>query len=234
MGNFFGDLAAGAANAVTGGLIQREFDRSAAHDAATTNIALWRMQNAYNTPLRQRQRMEAAGYNPALFYGNGTPGNATSPPSAPGMRPQTKIGNPLEGAYDLQMRKAQIDNIQADTANKIASNPLIEQKVGTEWERSRLTNEQATQLRSKREANIDVANLNAGILRLTAENMPEKQKLLIEDLRQSIELKKKAGQRIDVQNMLDSFEIQLNNAGLTKSDPIYGRVLKILYDSIQQ
>lgn len=38
----------------------------------------WDYQNAYNTPLRQMQRLKEAGLNPALMYGQGTTGNANN------------------------------------------------------------------------------------------------------------------------------------------------------------
>ena len=39
---------------------------------------MWDYQNAYNTPVRQMQRLKDAGLNPALMYGQGTTGNANN------------------------------------------------------------------------------------------------------------------------------------------------------------
>lgn len=50
--------------------------------AFAQNVAMWDMQNAYNTPLAQMERYRAAGLNPNLIYGNGvsSAGNASSAP----------------------------------------------------------------------------------------------------------------------------------------------------------
>ena len=43
------------------------------------NMEAWQMQNAYNTPAAQMQRLEEAGLNPNLVYGNqSVTGNTTS------------------------------------------------------------------------------------------------------------------------------------------------------------
>lgn len=51
-------------------------------NAFAQNVAMWDMQNAYNTPLAQMERYRAAGLNPNLIYGNGvsSAGNASSAP----------------------------------------------------------------------------------------------------------------------------------------------------------
>lgn len=46
------------------------------------NLKFWRMNNRYNTPAAQMQRYLDAGLNPNLIYGQGSPGNATSPTAA--------------------------------------------------------------------------------------------------------------------------------------------------------
>uniref|UniRef100_A0AAU8B364 DNA pilot protein n=2 Tax=Dulem virus 235 TaxID=3145712 RepID=A0AAU8B364_9VIRU len=64
------------------------------------NEKMWNLNNAYNTPLMQRQRLEEAGINPALALSNISTGVAqgavTSAP-APNLMP-TIQGNPLAGA----------------------------------------------------------------------------------------------------------------------------------------
>ena len=42
---------------------------------ASMDKLFWEHQQAYNTPLRQMQRLKEAGLNPALMYGQGTTGN---------------------------------------------------------------------------------------------------------------------------------------------------------------
>lgn len=44
------------------------------------NEYMWNKQNEYNAPAAQMARFKAAGLNPNLIYGQGTPGNATTRP----------------------------------------------------------------------------------------------------------------------------------------------------------
>ncbi len=83
-------------------------------------LEMWNKQNAYNTPLAQMERYQAAGLNPNLVAGQGNSGNATQMPqyNAPTMQPSFNPLNLLEvlGKYqDLKMKQAQIDNVKAAT-----------------------------------------------------------------------------------------------------------------------
>lgn len=64
--------------------MQRDDARASAEWQNQTNIANWQMQNEYNTPANQVQRLIDAGLNPNLMYGNGTAatGNAGDVSSA--------------------------------------------------------------------------------------------------------------------------------------------------------
>lgn len=66
------------------------------------NVAQWNRQNAYNTPLAQRQRYEEAGINPYLALGNINSGSAQSLMSA-------DMSNQQSGAdaYNMQAQGAQ-------------------------------------------------------------------------------------------------------------------------------
>lgn len=46
------------------------------------NIAMWNLQNEYNTPAKQMERLAEAGLNPNLAYEKATTGNAETPASA--------------------------------------------------------------------------------------------------------------------------------------------------------
>lgn len=77
------------------------------------NIANWKMQNEYNLPENQIKRLEAAGLNPNLMYGQGNVGNAGSLPSAggSGINPGMKAGRfdlgvlqQVEAAENIQLK----------------------------------------------------------------------------------------------------------------------------------
>lgn len=70
-------IATGVGSAV-GGLFNNDQDKA---------YKLWEQQQEYNSPLNQRKRMEAAGFNPYMMVGNGgiTAGNAQSAPQQTGV-----------------------------------------------------------------------------------------------------------------------------------------------------
>lgn len=92
-------------------MYQRQFD---------DNLELWHLQNQYNSPRAQMQRLQEAGLNPNLMYGTGSGANSASAPSpAPQvMRPNfgipdtSNFGGIISSLYDLKMKKAQIDNLE--------------------------------------------------------------------------------------------------------------------------
>lgn len=94
-----GAAAAAGAAALTGGIINfkgfkddnktnlqqvRETNKSnqeLAQYAWNNDVAMWHMQNAYNSPAAQMVRFKAAGLNPNLIYSQGNAGNATNMPT---------------------------------------------------------------------------------------------------------------------------------------------------------
>ena len=98
---------------------------------------MWNANNAYNSPAAQRQRLQAAGVNPALGLLNGAntgTAEATSAPSAPQMQGATMQAaqiNPLNmtpivnamlgsiGAFaDADLKHAQTQGLKMDNAYK--------------------------------------------------------------------------------------------------------------------
>lgn len=88
------------------------------------SLSDWQMQNAYNSPEQQMQRLRDAGLNPNLVYGDGNvQGNAGEVRSSQVGNPQTETPN-ISGitsgiqsgimAYtDMKARQAQTDNLKA-------------------------------------------------------------------------------------------------------------------------
>lgn len=113
VGNFIGDVVnpQGSANKANLKLAEYQYSKE---------LEMWNKQNAYNTPLAQMERYQAAGLNPNLVVGQGNSGNATQMPqyNAPTMQPKF---NPLSlpallGQFqDMKMKQAQIDNVKAAT-----------------------------------------------------------------------------------------------------------------------
>lgn len=81
------------------------------------NYRMWQENNAYNTPAAQMQRYKDAGLNPALMYGQGSPGNSSSPVQSADIKPAD-----VASAYRIApianqtaMTMAQIDALKAQT-----------------------------------------------------------------------------------------------------------------------
>lgn len=80
------------------------------------NVDFWKMQNEYNTPKAQKQRLKEAGYNPALMYGAGTPASTISPARS--------------NQYPISLSEySQVKNLNAQNENILAQNELIKQQT---------------------------------------------------------------------------------------------------------
>ena len=81
---------------------------------------MWDYQNAYNTPAQQMARFKDAGLNPALMYGQGTPGNANSHVQSkfqelrPHMGP-TDIAQTTAAGVQMSLANAQRKQIEENT-----------------------------------------------------------------------------------------------------------------------
>jgi membrane-associated HD superfamily phosphohydrolase len=103
-------------------------------------IRFWNMQNAYNHPKAQFDRMVGSGLNPKLMYEKGSPGTA-GPIQTPDMQPVEfrtpdfgsalyAAGGALTSMYDLQVKQAQANLLdkQAAKVNEEAAIAALEAK----------------------------------------------------------------------------------------------------------
>jgi len=81
-------------------------------------LADWNMQNEYNSPLQQMERLKAAGLNPNLVYGNGATAQSTqgvrasqSGTYAP-KAPQIDFAGVASGVLQARMQNVQIGNLE--------------------------------------------------------------------------------------------------------------------------
>lgn len=101
---------------------QNKHNLKLARDARDHDVNMWNLQNEYNTPGMQMQRLTEAGLNPHLMYGQGNTGNASAPQKAP----VPEVGNeltslsqmsaaPVLSMYqDWRVKNAQIENLNAN------------------------------------------------------------------------------------------------------------------------
>lgn len=101
------------------------------------NVALWHMNNLYNSPTSQRQRLEEAGYNPNLLTGSIATGNSSSSPHSEASQMQAfqmpdlgvSFGNAFEIYQQSRLQEEQIEaqrlaNEGQDIQNKLSAKDL--------------------------------------------------------------------------------------------------------------
>lgn len=103
--------------------ISRRFSRSMLDRQNAFTERFWNLTNDYNTPLKQRQRLQEAGYNPNLLA-SGNTGNATGISSSSALSAQTSDPSLLNSGAQWtnlgqsMVQAAQVENIKADTELK--------------------------------------------------------------------------------------------------------------------
>lgn len=105
-----------------------------AQEGREHDLNMWNLQNAYNTPEMQMQRLKEAGLNPNLMYGSGqaSTGNADAPKPAHVATTSNALASfnnnnaiqMLSAYQDWQVKKAQIRNIEEETAGRNIQNQL--------------------------------------------------------------------------------------------------------------
>lgn len=121
----------------------RAFSREMYQQQKTDNIAFWDMQNEYNSPQRQMQRLKSAGLNPNMLYdktGAVIPAGNINTPDVQGGQFRTpdfgSIGSGLvQGYFDTKIKQAQYDNMLA--ANTVARQEAALKAAQTAGEVSR-------------------------------------------------------------------------------------------------
>lgn len=96
-------------------------------EANQFNLAMWHMQNEYNSPAAQVKRLKDAGINPALMYGQmSDAGNAQNTPTADAA---PVYGKRYDAPQIDPLTAAQIANINADTKQKLKDTDLTDQQI---------------------------------------------------------------------------------------------------------
>lgn len=214
-GAAFGGPVGGAIGSAVGGAITAQNQNE---QQMNQNIKMWQMNNEYNTPLNQRKRLVEAGYSPALMYGNGTVGNSAGPAAAAALK-STPVMDAGQIAQ-LSLLKAQKDNIEADTANKVATNPLIAQKEGTEWERSRSLNFDNKFKQLTMDDRIEIQNSEAKIKKAYAGIADKRAELMLDEMSSRIALLQQQKKYSEVQTLIQDYEAQMREYGLSFEDDL--------------
>lgn len=128
----------GALGQVASGLIgQRKnykYQKKLATHAFNQNVQMWNMQNEYNSPAAQMQRLKDAGLNPNMIYGQsaaGATGNAGSMPTYQkpnanmSYNPVSVLPEMISRYQDFELKQAQIDNVKAKNQNQTIRNIML-------------------------------------------------------------------------------------------------------------
>lgn len=120
---------------------QRETNRNNARinrENNEANYRLWMANNEYNTPLQQRRRLEAAGFNPNLMYGSVSPGNSAAPAQSQASYEQAPqvgdLGAVFSNAYqtyrDQKLLEKQLENQELVNQGQEILNKQESKKLG--------------------------------------------------------------------------------------------------------
>lgn len=116
-----------------GGIFQNRANAQLAKENREFALDMWNRENEYNLPINQVQRYRDAGLNPALMAGQISPGNTSAPKSFDNVgrdysyiRRSSEMFNQavsmVGSLMDLETKKAQKENIQANTAQTLIGN----------------------------------------------------------------------------------------------------------------
>lgn len=108
----------------------REYNLYLARLQNQWNLEQWQRENDYNSPTAQMARYRAAGLNPNLIYGQQntaassptlTSGASSAPQDMSPIGRERNFGQAIQEQLNLEMQKAQVDAIKAQTENTKAN-----------------------------------------------------------------------------------------------------------------
>jgi hypothetical protein len=230
----------------------RQFSRETYAKTKADNIQFWNMQNEYNSPEKQMERLKAAGLNPNMVYDKGgaiqAAGNIASPDVQGGQfrTPDfSQISNPIQGYFDTKIKQAQYDNLLAAnttmqqeavlkaaqalgetsrTKGQTIANALAETNFNYSVEGARLANEQTrANTNFTLDSNARAQVMQGKSLELIAED------ILLRRQQTANTAAERANIRQQLENMkkdgqLKDFDINLRKMGINPTDPTWMRV----------
>lgn len=212
----------------------------------------WNMTNEYNSPQAQMKRLQEAGLNPNLVYGNGSAVSTASEPhaSAPNSwnpkAPEINLGSPVAEFFNLEMKTAQTDNLKAQntvlleeamlkkaqTRATLANAGLSEFNLNF---KSELKDTSADALRENLRG-AQIANTNRSVegFYLSALRQSQLDNLDLDKMVKEAQIQNLNVSRDQMLNTIKSIkadvklkelEADLQKNGISKNDPIYFRII---------
>ena len=212
-----------------------------AREMRQSDIDMWHKTNAYNSPIQQMQRLREAGLNPNLIYGNGATHTAQSAPAAKVPEVQNELASlgqinavPILSMYqDMQVKKAQMDNIQKQmeyTDSKIINEGLKAISTSVSTEKNQFSLGQARRLADSQfetaMANLEKIKQDVNLKMVQQKLSQEFQPYKIAESRQRLQNLIEDNKLKKLENQLQS---ELKPYGLTQSDNFLYRLLIPLF-----
>jgi len=220
------------------------------------DMDFWKMQNAYNDPSSQMQRLKDAGLNPHLVYGNGADAQAGPIATHSAPQPNTKalqspegeiIGKALSGGLfdylDIRQKQANIARTDAETRATDASTANRE-FLNRLNDSGYLNALRTTVVEGANKAHYDHnnarINYETSALNLTLQELATSDRDLYERAKkadlgrtiQELENAKKLGDLREVETDLKRFEQRLNHMGIYRGSGDFSKIINGLWYSI--
>lgn len=194
-------------------------------------VDFWKMQNAYNDPSQQMNRLKNAGLNPNMLYGSGVSqasgnagdvGKAAKPEIMPVQNAMQDVGqvirnSGMESAQIMNMRaqnnllNKQAALTQAETTNKLIQ--AVKLKAEGKWADDLIGGQVALQ-QSQIDKNSEEIKAQKMSNEITRDTIKDQKKRIEAEARKMIgeaELRK--------------LEAELRRNGINPNDPTYGQIL---------
>ena len=235
--------AISAGGSLLGSIFGNRAARKRQEQANTDNIAFWKMQNKYNDPKAQMQRLQSAGLNPNLIYGGST-GQASGMAEkiAPSKASPTRVDNPLSNITqfaNIEQSKAQTDNLQRQNDVLIQESALKGAQIADIATKTARTKFDLNLAQDLRKNSLDFSNENIRQMELKTigselDNrfkqgaLKDRLKSIMYEVQNAkIMLKGNV-----LNNRLKQYELELNKLGITKGDNLLLRILGFYKDDI--
>jgi hypothetical protein len=239
----------------------REFSREMYQRTKTDNLTNWQMQNEYNSPQQQMQRLKNAGLNPNMLYdktGAVIPAQNINTPDVQSAQFRTpefgNIGTGLvQGYFDTKIKQAQYDNFKAQNTVLLQESVLKAAQAAGEVVRTQgqsLSNTFAEQnlTNALKKAGMETDKLGADIEFTLSENQ-RRAVMNSQNLQESIQrVKNMATQNINDQATLNiinqnlenlrkdgvikQLDINLKKNGIQPTDALWQRIVAQLISDI--
>lgn len=249
--------AAALGSAVAGAISNRKADEranqyaiDAQNRANQQNIEFWNLQNEYNSPSAQMERLRAAGLNPNLIYGTspssavGNAGDigkaAPAPTRATSQAAEISRGISAMMAFaDWKQKEAQTDNLRAQNAvmmqqlmnSKIDYNQkLFDLQFAQQARPERMNREHWTTMKSMSDSNSAMSE--SGIKHNEGLVSDATYQARINRINAESKFAESRLKGEDLLNRLKELDIELRELGFTPQDQLWQRMLGRLIQKV--